>query len=293
MAYYGSPASKYAEMAIPIILIIVVLLVVGAKFYGVCIPGLDFICASKSYEVLILTTQTSKPSAEALKNRLGTLVGTTAVYVQPNVNDITPGVLTSQNYKLVMLYGDDLALTNKARTELANYVKNGGSLLILKGAGLRQLKSDGSLSEFVFGWGVGDMNSIIKFRPSCPITNCNSVSDVTVTRDELGSEVSFVPINFNHPIIKMLGLRAAQKFDLTQKDKFDSITLVNDEGLVAIASLDWFDAEGKPRSTPAIITYDTGSIGAGGRVTYLAFDPLQLDYESLFTNVMRYSLRTT
>lgn len=294
MAYYErSGSGRFMEMAIPIILIILVLLVVGAKMFNICPPIIDqWLCTPKSNQVLILTNPQDKAAADGIKSDINTLTKTSGTMVHENIRHITPGVLTSQNYRLVILYGDNTALTNEARSELTDYVENGGTLLIIKGAGLRQLNSDKkTLSPWVFGWAVGDMARIIKFKPSCPITNCKIVEEITVSKDEM-KELSLVPIKFDHDIITRWGVIASVDIDSNAYPDFDGAILADDLELVSVADLSWFDAEGHGHTTPALIAYDTGfGDMTGGRVIYLGYNPMQIEQETFFRNVIEFGMK--
>lgn len=294
MAYYEKTGTgKFMEMAIPLILIALVLLVVGAKMFNICPPIIgDWLCTPKNYQVVIITNSQDKAGADALRADINSITRTTGTYVQPVITHIKQGVLTSQDYRLVVLYGDETALTNQARTELTAYVENGGTLMIIKGAGLYQLNSDHKTkSDWVFGWAVGDMQRIIKFKPECPITNCKTVEEITVSPDEM-ERIALVPVQFDHPIIERWGLIAPADIEAGTYGDFSGVILTNDLELVSVASMDWFDAEGHGHSTPAIIAYNTG-MGeiTGGRVIYLGYDPMELRQETLFRNVVEYGMK--
>lgn len=293
MAYYErNGPGRFAEIAIPIILVALVLLVIGAEFFGFCPPIInELLCKSSSVNVLILTNENDKPAADRLSDQINGLTRTTGSMVHSNIRHIKTNVLTSQDYRLVILFGDDTALTNEARTEITKYVEQGGSLLIVKGAGLQQLKEDKqTISPWVFGWGVGDMERIIKFRPDCDLDGCKGVEDVTVPSNQMGAPVSLVPIDFDHAVIRRIGLQAPQDMNIDEYPEFDGAIRVNEYETMPVADLDWFDNERNERDTPAIITYNVGTAGTGGRVTYISYNPMQLGQESLFRNIVEYAM---
>ena len=294
MAYYEkSGTGRFMEMAIPIILIILVLLVVGCKFGGFCPPPLDrWLGTQTSNRILIITNPTDHEDAKGLLAQINTVTRTTGTTIAPNVGSVGPSSLTSNNWRLVVLYGDNTALTNVARTEITNYVENGGSLLIIGGAGLQELQSDKlTISPWIFGWAVGDMSRIIRFIPDCPPDNCQSISQITVSRDEMNPPVYLVPAQYDHPIIDRLGMDWAREIPLANYPDFGGVTLVKDQELVYVATIDWMDSGGRVHQTDAIIAYDTGTAGmTGGRVMYMAFNPMDIDHEELFRTVIEYGL---
>ncbi|MCD6522515.1 MAG: hypothetical protein J7K68_02100 [Candidatus Diapherotrites archaeon] len=293
MAYYGGDQKRYAEMAIPIILVILVALVVGVKVFGLNIPVIsDIMGGGKATHTLIITNEQDLESAKQFATDISSRVTKITPVVDPNVvQHLKPGYITSNNYDLVILYGDNTALTYDARKEITAYVNNGGSLLIVKGAGLKGLNADGTPSEYIFGWDVDDLATIIKFSPDCPtLTECNDVNAITVTPDQM-HDVTLTPVQWEHPMIERIGLNAPLSIDITKYPNFKGIVRVVDSENKKVAWIDWYDADGKPHSAPAIIGYNAGV--TGGRIVYLAYNPLELNQEDLFRNVIMWVTKET
>ncbi len=292
MAYYP-PQGKMTEMAIPIILVLLVAVVVGAKVFNICPPIIgDFLCGTPSINTLVLTNQQDFQAAKEFATDVSSRVTKITPNVDPNIlQHIKTGALTSgQDYDIVVLYGDNTALTAEARKELAAYVNSGGSLMIVQGAGIKGMNVDGTISEYVFGWDVDDLANIVQFSPDCQVLqSCNSVNQITITPSEM-VDVTMTPVKYDHPIVKRIGLTAPLNIEISSYPNFQGIVLVEDSQNNKVAWLDWFDATGKPHSTPAIIAY---TAGAGGRVVYLAYDPLELNQEDLFRNLIQWAAKQT
>jgi hypothetical protein len=292
MAYYEQQ-QKFTEMAIPAILIILVAVVVGAKVFNICPPVIgEFLCGAPAIKTMILTSEQDFADAKAFATDVSSRVTKITPNVDPNIlQHIKLGSLTSgQDYDIIVLYGDNTALTAEARKELTNYVNKGGSLMIVKGAGMKGLNTDGTTSDYVFGWSVDDLASLIKFMPDCQqIQTCSSVNQITVTPGEM-SKVTMTPVQYDHPIVKRIGLVAPLEIDIAKYDNFKGVVMVEDVENKKIAWLDWFDANGKPHAAPAIIAYQAG---AGGRIVYLAYNPIELNQEDLFRNLIQWTAKQT
>ena len=289
--YYGeSPMKRYGEMVIPILLIILVAVIVGAKVFNICPPVIgDLLCDSGPVIQTLIITQ-DQTAAEQFAQDI-TTVTRVRPQIETNIQHIKEGFITSNEYDLVVLYGDSTALTDEARSELTEYVEGGGNLVIVRGAGLKQIESTGDISEFVFNWNVGDMARIIKFSPDCPtVGDCDDVGLITVTPEEM-YEVSLTPTDWDHPIISRIGMEAVRDIDLTAYPEFTGITRVVDEENKKILYIDWKDAAGNTDQAAAIIVYDAGL--GGGRVTYLAFNPMELNDESMFMEIVNYATGQT
>ncbi len=284
--------NQYAEMAIPIILVILVIIVVGAQFMGICPGPLAFMCGGSSIQTLIITNPTDYSAAKAFGSDISSRVTKITPVIDNNVQQhIKAGAITSNSYDLVILYGDNTALTTEARNEITKYVEGGGALIIVKGAGLAQMNTDGTISEYTFGWGVDDMSKIIQFEPACPtFTNCNSVNAISVLPTEMRN-VQLVPTQYKHEIIQRAGITAPVSIDISKYPSFSGIVLVNEpHASNKIAWIDWTDSTGKPQSSAAFIGYDAGA--TGGRVVYLAYNPLELNQEDLFRNIINWATKT-
>lgn len=295
MAYYPAQ-QKMTEIAIPVILILLVAVVVGAKVFNICPPVIgDFLCGAPSINTLVVTNPQDLESAK----QFATDVSSRVTKITPNIENnvlqhIKAGTLTSgQGYDIVILFGDNTALTAEARDELAAYVNGGGSLIIIKGAGIKGMNTDGTISEYVFGWGIDDLDNVVKFSPECPILqSCDSVNQITVLPTSM-NQVTLTPAGgagYDHPIVKRIGLTAPLDISVANYPNFKGIVRVVDDGGNKVAWLDWYDANGQPDSVSAIIAYQAG---AGGRVVYLAYDPLELNQEDLFRNLIQWAAKQT
>jgi hypothetical protein len=292
MAYYEQQ-QKFTEMAIPAILIILVAVVVGAKVFNICPPVIgEYLCGAPAVQTLILTNDQDFADAKTFATDVSSRVTKITPNVDPNIlQHIKAGALTSgQNYDIIVLYGDNTKLTAEARKELAAYVNKGGSLMIVKGAGVKGLNTDGTTSDYIFGWAVDELAYVVKVSPDCQvIQSCDSVNQVTVAPTEM-SKVTMTPVDYNSPIIKRIGLIAPIEIDISKYPNFKGLVMVRDDDSKKIAWLDWFDANGKTHSAPAIIAYQAG---AGGRVVYLAYNPIELNQEDLFRNLIEWTAKKT
>jgi len=295
MAYYGT--QKKYEMAIPVILVLLVAIVVAAKMGIFCPPIIgDLLCKPPSAQILVIDENAGE--AKALAEQINSIIRSNIATYLDDPCIIEGGYLTTNNFKLVILAGETTALPNHARDEITSYVENGGSLMILKGAGLKEYNSVCSeTSTLSFNWRIDDMVRIIKFKPDCrDLSQCNEVSHITVTKDQM-NDLTFTPINWEHPIIQRAGITIATKYTIENYPDFDSVLLVQDlDPKVVVAKWGWTDGEGKHHSTPAVIAYDAGTAGiTGGRVVYLSYNPLQfgMNQETLFRNIIEWSCKET
>lgn len=292
MAFYQKGGqNQFAEMAIPIVLVILVILVVATQFLGICPGPLASFCGGESVQTLIITNPTDFEAAKAFGTDISSRVTKITPVIDNNVQQhIRAGAITSNEYDLVILFGDNTALTTEARNEITAYVNGGGALLIVKGAGLQQMNTDGTISEYTFGWAVDDMAGIIEFEPDCPMfTNCNSVNAVTVLPGAM-SDLQLVPTQYKHPIIERIGMTAPQSIDLSRYPTFSGVVLVNEpHASNKIAWIEWTDATGKAQSTAGFIGYDAGA--TGGRVVYLSYNPIELNQEDLFRNIINWATK--
>ena len=280
---------QFTEMAIPIILAILVIAVVATQFLGICPGPLAFMCSGESVQTLILTNDVDFESAKAFGRDISSRVTKITPVVDNNVlQHIKAGSITSNDYDLLILFGDNTALTAEARDEITAYVNGGGSLIIVKGAGLHQMQTDGTISEYTFGWAVDDMASVIQFEPECPtMTNCNSVNAISVLASDM-SNVQLTPVDYQHDIIQRIGITAPLGIDISKYADFSGIMLVKEpHANNKITWIDWTDATGKPQSAAGIIAYSTGA--TGGKVVYLAYNPLELNQEDLFRTMINWA----
>ena len=274
-----SISEKYGDWVIPLILIILIgglLAIKVFNMYWVPLVG-PMLCSGSISRALILTNPTDYNSASTFAKEMQSRVpGLTTVLDDDVVTHVRKGYITSNNYDLVVLYGDHTKLTPAARSEIASFINDGGNLLIFKGAGLKD-END----PYVFNWGVEDLSSYISFSPDCgDIDMCNDVSAITITGSEIGKKITFVPVQWENPIIKRIGIQAPLDMDVPSSF---TATRVQDLGNNKIAYLEWRDTNNKPHSIPAIITYTTGM---SSRVLYLAYNPLDLKQEALFRNAI-------
>jgi len=293
MAFYprGGGQNQFAEMAIPIVLVVLVLVVVATQFMGICPPFLSFLCAGESVQTLIVTNPTDYDAAKAFGTDISSRVTKITPVIDNNVQQhIREGSITSNDYDLVILYGDSTALTTEARNEITDYVNNGGALIIVRGAGLHQMNTDGSISEYTFGWAVDDMASVVQFEPDCPtFTNCNSVPAITVLPAEM-ADVQLVPTQYKHQIIQRIGLTTPLAITIGNYPTFSGVTLVNEpHASNKVAWIEWTDQTGKSQSTAGFIAYDAGA--TGGRIVYLAYNPIELNQEDLFRNIINWATK--
>jgi hypothetical protein len=291
MAYYG--AQKKYEMAIPIILVLLVAVVVAAKV-GLFCPDVFVdlgLCGSKNAQILVISED---GQAEDIANWINNkLVRESSATFQTTTCDIEGGYLPSNHFKLVILAGDQTALPSHARDEITSYVENGGSLIILKGAGLRHYDSSCmQTSRLSFGWGIDDMSRIIQFKPNCPnIGECNQVSHVTINKDQM-NDLHLITADWDHPIIVNSGLDVGPStpFPVEEFPDFDGIIQVTDTNSHRIANWRWITPEGGTKIVPAVIAYEVGMAGTGGRVVYMAHNPFQfgIEQETLFRNTIEW-----
>jgi len=288
---YPQGKQQFAEMAIPIILLILVGVVVATQFLGICPPGLEFMCGGNSIQTLIVTN----PADFAAAKNFGTDISSRVTKITPVIDNnvqqhIRTGAITSNKYDLVILYGDNTALTAEARNEITAYVNGGGALIIVKGAGLLQMQTNGQISEYTFGWAVDDMASIIQFEPACPsFTNCNSVNSVTILPAEM-TNLQLTPTQYKHAIIQRVGLTAPLAIDIAKYPTFSGVVLVDEPHAAnKIAWIEWTDTTARPQSTAAFIGYDAGA--TGGRVVYLSYNPIELNQEDLFRNIIQWATK--
>lgn len=283
--------NQFAEMAIPIVLVILVLVVVATQFMGICPSFLGFLCTGESVQTLIITNSVDRAAAEDFGRDISSRVTKITPVIDDNVlQHIREGAITSNDYDLVILYGDNTALTAVAREEITAYVNSGGSLIIVRGAGLLQMQTDGSISEYTFGWSVDDMAKIVQFEPACPsFTDCNTVAAVTVLPSDM-SDVQLVPTQYKHQIIERIGMTAPRAIDISKYTTFSGVTLVNEpHASNKIAWIEWTDGSGKSQSTAAFIPYSAGA--TGGRIVYLAYNPIELNQEDLFRNIINWATK--
>ena len=292
MAFYQKGGqNQFSEMAIPIILAILVIVVVATQFMGICPGPMAFMCGGTSVQTLIITNPTDLTAAKSFGTDISSRVTKITPVIDDNVQQhIKAGAITSNDYGLVILYGDNTALTTEARNEITKYVEGGGALIIVKGAGLAQMNTDGTISEYTFGWGVDDMSSIIQFEPACPtFTNCNSINAISVLPGEM-SNLQLVPTQYKHEIIQRAGITAPVAIDLSKYPSFSGVVLVNEpHASNKIAWIEWTDSTGKSQSTAAFIGYNAGA--TGGRVVYLAYNPIELNQEDLFRNIINWATK--
>ncbi len=270
---------SYKDWAIPLILVLLIGGILAIKvfnWYWVPVIG-PMICAQGMTKAIILTNPMDYESAKEFGNQIKSNVPGVWVVVDDDVvTHVRKGYLTSNKYDLVILYGDHTKLTPEARSEIAAFVNNGGNLLIYKGAGLKDNED-----PYVFAWNVEDLAPLISFSPDCGnIDNCNNISAITVTASEIGNKITFVPVQWDHPVIKRIGIEAP--LDLQVPGGF-TLTKVLDQGNNKLAYLEWKDSEGNVHSVPAIIAYQSGM---SGRIMYLAYNPLDLKQEALFRNAI-------
>ena len=287
------PQQKYADIAIPLILLILVGAVIGCKMFDVCPPFLeDILGGGKSVQTLIITNEQDLEGARQFARDVSSRVTKITPVVDPNVlKHIRTGTITSGNYDLVVLYGDNTALTYEARKEITDYVDSGGSLLIIKGAGLKSMNTDGTISEYAFGWATDEMADIIEFKEDCPtLTKCTDIASITALASEM-SEFQLTPVQYEHPLITRLGLNAPLEIDISKYPGFTGLVRVVDDGNNKVAWVDWYDADHKPHSSPAFIAYSSGM--GGGRVVFLAYNPIELNHEDLFRNIIQHALKET
>ncbi len=291
MAYYGQGTSDYKEMVVPAILILLVILVVAAKMLQMCwIPVIGpALCGSGTVSrTLILTTPENYEEASDFGKYINTKVTRTNPVVNEDIPYVSEGYLTSSNYDIVILYGGKTALTTQARDELTSYVQKGGNLMIVKGAGIKGLKSDGvTITPYIFGWQADDMGSIISFSPGCPVENCDSVNDITVTASQM-NDVRLVPTKWEHPIVSRMGINSPISLETSQYSEFSGVVEVVDEQNQKVMKISWKDGEGDVHSAPAVITYKAGA--TGGKVTYLGYNPQELEQETLFRNIFLHTI---
>ncbi|MCK4327898.1 MAG: hypothetical protein KAW41_05545 [Candidatus Diapherotrites archaeon] len=293
MAFYprGGGQKQFAEMAIPIVLVALVLVVVATQFMGICPSFLSFLCAGESVQTLIITNPSDYDAAKTFGTDISSRVTKITPVIDNNVQQhIRAGAITSNDYDLVILYGDSTALTTEARNEITDYVNSGGALIIVRGAGLNQMNTDGSISEYTFGWAVDDMAKIVKFEPACPsFTNCNTIGAVTVLPSDM-SDVQFVPTQYKHQILTRAGITAPFKINIANYASFSGVTLVNEPyASNKVAWIEWTDGSGKGQSTAGFIAYDAGA--TGGRIVYLAYNPIELNQEDLFRNIINWATK--
>ncbi len=270
---------SYKDWVIPLILVLLIGGILAIKVFGwYWVPILGpMLCPGSITRAIILTNPTDASAAHDFAKEIKSSVPEIWAVVDDDVvTHVRKGYLTSNKYDLVILYGDHTKLTPDARSEIAAFVNNGGNLLIYKGAGLKD-----SEDPYVFAWNVEDMASLISFAPDCgEIENCNNVSAITIPASEIGSKLTFVPVQWDHPVIKRIGIQAPM--DLNVPGGFTA-TRVQDLGNNKLAYLEWKDSEGNVHSIPAIIAYQSGM---SGRIMYLAYNPLDLKQEALFRNAM-------
>ena len=276
---FESLSEKYGDWLIPLILVLLVggiLVIKVFNLYWVPVLG-PLLNPGGVTRVLILTNPDDYESAKVFASQMQSRVpGLTAVIDDNVVQHVRKGYITSNRYDLVVLYGDHTELTPEARAEIAAFVNNGGNLLIFKGAGLKD-----SEDPFVFAWSVEDLAGIISFAPDCgDIEDCRDVSAITITGADMGGKATFVPVQWDHPMIKRIGIQAPMDLDVPSSF---TATKVLDLANQRIAYLEWKDANGKPHSIPAIIAYQSG---VSGRILYLAYNPLDLQQEALFRNAI-------
>ncbi|MFC2174317.1 hypothetical protein ACFLQ2_00410 [archaeon] len=295
MAFYprGGGQNQFAEMAIPIVLVVLVLVVVATQFMGICPSFLSFLCAGESVQTLIVTNPSDFDAAKAFGTDISSRVTKITPVIDNNVQQhIREGAITSNDYDLVILYGDNTALTTEARKEITAYVNSGGALILVRGAGLHQMNTDGTISEYTFGWAVDDMASVVQFEPDCPtFTNCNTVAAVTALPSGM-SNVQVVPTQYKHQIIERIGWTTPIGVDISRYPTFSGVTLVNEpHASNKVAWFEWTDSTGKSQSTAAFIAYDAGA--TGGRIVYLAYNPIELNQEDLFRNIITWATKST
>ncbi|MBN3036858.1 MAG: hypothetical protein JW834_00250, partial [Candidatus Diapherotrites archaeon] len=103
---------------------------------------------------------------------------------------------------------------------------------------------------------------------------------------------TLTPTNWDHPVIKRIGLAAPLDLNLAAHPEFTGAVMVQEvDANNKVAWIDWYDADHKPHSTPAIIAYSAG-VG-GGRIIYMSYDPLELGQEDLFRNVIMWAVGET
>jgi hypothetical protein len=286
---------KYLETAIPAILLILIALVVAAQVFSFCPPVIgDLLCPGGGKQVLIITNVNEKADAQVFARDVSSRVTKITPVILDNVlQQVRKGAITSGKYDLVILFGDQTALTDEARGEITDYVEKGGSLIILRAAGVQQMNTDGSISPFVFNWAVGDMARIAKFQPDCPsFTICAKVAEISVLPSQMASDVQLVPVQYDHPIIQRIGLTSPLPVDITKYPTFKGVILAEEPSAAnKISWFEWRDANGKPQSTSALIGYSAGV--TGGRVVFLAYNPLELDQEDLFREVIKWATKET
>ncbi len=276
---FEGASEKYGDWLIPLILVLLIGGILAIKVFNMYwIPVLGPMLTTHGLtRVLILTNPTDYEAANNFAAELRSVFPNMATVVDNDLAEhVRKGYITSNHYDLVVIYGDHTKMTPAARTEIASFVSSGGNLLIFKGAGLKDTED-----PYVFTWQVGDLAPIISFAPDCTnIDNCNSTSQITVTASEIGNKISFIPVQWENPIIKRSGITSTMELDVPANF---TLVKVQDLGNNKLAYLEWKDTNGDVHSVPAIIAYQSG---ISGRVMYMAYNPLDLKQVALFRNAI-------
>jgi len=272
MPYYLPPEEgwkKHFEGLIPILILVLIAIVLVGKTtnYFCGVPGLtDVFCGKGQVNIGLLgdfsTNANTEIKADIFKSVLDQEGGKYKIYSRPIV--LAALEYPQQNllaqFDVVVVAGVQ-NLTYAARDALGKYIENGGKVLLIGDAGVRDPKD-----PLIKGWSSGAFGDYapVRLAVSGPISGDN-FPRVTIVSPQLNYFVDTNPIIKDYADAYQLNFSELSKYTSCQNIKAIDVVPMGD----MIATLTSAD---ESNFVPAIVEKKAGMFG-NGDVLYFDYDP--------------------
>lgn len=283
---YKSTKKKYLEGIIPIIILILIGVVIAAKMGW--ISGIPFLGSlfggGKNVHIAVLgdlqgqgTDNPTNVTAPLLEDHLKSASMLNYHYQEFDNLDTFKysGKQLLDNFDMVIVTGER-DFPRKAKEALGEYIKEGGKVIIIGDAAIRDPNEPN-----VVGWKVDELAGTVPVQLPYDVSINqlkNPVLLTNVSNDQMNKNLTLSFLDLEHPIYSQTGTKATRNFQLMEDIRPECVEGVpaipiTPSGGNVLAILEGASEEGGVWDDRTVVGIASKGTTFGGTVTYFSYDP--------------------